>query len=202
MALGRRATGAGRPRAASGDESVSSDAALMARIAAGDRSAFETLYRTYHPRLTRFLTHMTHRPTLVEEVLNDTLMVVWRRPESFNGGSRLSTWIFAIAYRQALNAMRRQDQPVEDGDAEARPDLGADPEQRLGERQVKAILADALGALSADHRAVVDLTYFHELGDKEIARIMDCPVDTVKTRMFHARRHLKRVLAGQLADWV
>jgi RNA polymerase sigma-70 factor (ECF subfamily) len=178
------------------------EAALMARIAAGDRRAFEELYRAYHPRLARFLTHMTHRPPLVEEVLNDTLMVVWTRPERFNGQSRLSTWIFAIAYRQALSALRRQDQPVEDLEAETRPAPGPGPEQRLADRQVQASLAAALRSLSPDHRAVVDLTYYHELGYKEIANIMACPVDTVKTRMFHARRHLKRALAGQRADWL
>jgi RNA polymerase sigma-70 factor (ECF subfamily) len=56
--------------------------------------------------------------------------------------------------------------------------------------------------LSADHRAVLDLTYFHDVGYREIAEIMDCPVGTVKTRMYHARRHLKDMLAGRLADWL
>ena len=56
--------------------------------------------------------------------------------------------------------------------------------------------------LSPEHCAVVDLTYYHELGYREIAEILDCPVDTVKTRMFYARRHLKRVLEGELPDWV
>jgi RNA polymerase sigma-70 factor (ECF subfamily) len=63
-------------------------------------------------------------------------------------------------------------------------------------------LTEALTGLSHDHRMVVDLAYFHEMGYREIAEIMGCPVDTVKTRMFHARRHLKRQLAGELADWI
>ena len=63
-------------------------------------------------------------------------------------------------------------------------------------------LLGAIGQLSPNHRAVVDLTYFHGAGYREIAEIMDCPVDTVKTRMFHARRHLKRMLAGEFADWL
>jgi RNA polymerase sigma-70 factor (ECF subfamily) len=174
----------------------------MARIARGDLRAFEELYRDYHPRLTRFLMTMTRRPSLVEEVLNDTMMVVWNRPERFNGSSRLSTWIFAIAYRTALGALRRQDQPVEDKDADRRPAPEPGPERELGDRQVQAVLRRALRDLSADHRAVVDLTYFHDMGYREIAEIMECPVDTVKTRMFHARRHLRRILSGQLADWL
>jgi RNA polymerase sigma-70 factor (ECF subfamily) len=193
-ALGRRGRSSG---ADAGDE-----AGLMARIARRDLRAFEDLYRAYHPRLTRFLMTMTRRPPLVEEVLDDTMMVVWNRPERFNGSSRLSTWIFAIAYRTALGALRRQDQPVEEKGADQRPAPEPDPEQELGDRQVQAVLLSALDDLSSDHRAVVDLTYFHDMGYREIAEIMDCPVDTVKTRMFHARRHLKRILSGQLADWL
>jgi len=174
----------------------------MARVARRDLRAFESLYRTYRPRLTRFLMTMTRRPPLVEEVLNDTMMVIWNRPERFNGASRLSTWIFAIAYRTALHAMRRQDAPIQDINAERRADPDAGPERELGDRQNQAALLSALNGLSADHRAVVDLTYFHEMSYKEIAEVMACPVDTVKTRMFHARRHLRRILAGQLADWL
>ena len=174
----------------------------MGRIVAGDSRAFEALYRLYHPRLKRFLTHVTHRPALVEEALNDTLLVVWKNPERFNGASRLSTWIFAIAYRQALQAMRRQDLPIEDKGADQRPALDAAPDQRLGDDQRRAALSRAMRGLSADHRAVIDLTYYHELGYREIAQIMGCPEDTVKTRMFHARRHLKQILAGRMADWL
>ena len=63
---------------------------------------------------------------------------------------------------------------------------------------------DACGIFGiwAPGEEVVNLTYFHHMGYREIAEIMDCPNDTVKTRMFHARRHLKRILAGELADWI
>lgn len=178
------------------------DARLIRRVAAGDRRAFEALYRAYHPRLTRFLSNMLRKPELVEEVLNDTLMAVWRRPDSYSGASKLSTWIFAIAYRKALRARSRLDEPVEDRDAESRPSDEAGPEQHLDRQQVQQALLDAMQGLSADHRTVVDLTYFHEIGYKDIAEIMACPVDTVKTRMFHARRNLRTALAGCLTDWL
>jgi RNA polymerase sigma factor (sigma-70 family) len=178
------------------------EARLIDRVALGNLRAFEDLYRIYHPRLNRFLLSITRRPHLVEEVLSDTMLVVWRRSDDFNGRSKVSTWIFAIAYRKALNALRRLDEPAEDQDAEGRESPDAGPEQQLGQNQIKEALLKAIGELSADHRAVVDLAYFHEIGYREIAEIMDCPVDTVKTRMFHARRHLKNKLAGQLADWL
>lgn len=178
------------------------DVRLLRRVAGGDQRAFEDLYRLYHPRLTRFLSHLLRKPELVEEVLNDTLMAVWRRPDAYSGASKLSTWIFAIAYRKALRARSRLDEPVEDKDADFRASDEAGPEQQLGRRQVQGALLSAMDELSPDHRTVVDLTYFHEIGYSEIAEIMACPVDTVKTRMFHARRYLKTVLAGNLADWL
>jgi RNA polymerase sigma-70 factor (ECF subfamily) len=178
------------------------EARLIGQVARGERGAFEALYRLYHPRLTRFLSNLLRKPELVEEVLNDTLMAVWRSPDSYNGGSKLSTWIFAIAYRKALRARSRLDEPMEDSDAESRPSDEAGPEQQLEQRQVQKVLLSAMDGLSAAHRTVVDLTYFHELGHGEIAQIMACPVDTVKTRVFHARRYLKNALGGRLADWL
>ena len=135
-------------------------------------------------------------------MLDDTLMVVWDRPDGYDGTSKVSTWIFAIAYRKALKSLRRWDEPMEDEKQDLHPSGEAGPEQRLGERQIQEVLMGAIGELSADHRAVVDLAYFHDIGYREIAEIMDCPVDTVKTRMFHARRHLKARLASRLADWL
>lgn len=187
---------------ASGRPKPDDELQLLARIRARDLRAFESLYRRYHPRLSRFLTNLMRRPHLVEEVLNDTMFVVWNRPESYNGASRLSTWIFAIGYRKALKALRRYDDPLEDLQADSRASGEPGPELQLGRRQTQEALLGAMGELSPDHRAVVDLTYFHEMGYREIAEIMDCPVDTVKTRMFYARRHLKRVMAGTLTDWV
>jgi RNA polymerase sigma-70 factor (ECF subfamily) len=178
------------------------EARLLDGVAAGDLRAFEDLYRRYHPRLTRFLSHMIHRPQLVEEALNDTMMVVWNKAGAFDGTSKPSTWIFSIAYRKGLKALKGRDEPVEDREAETRSSPEAGPEQELSRRQVQRRLLEAMAELSPDHRMVVDLTYFHEMGYREIAEIMDCPVDTVKTRMFHARRRLKDKLAGGLADWL
>ncbi len=178
------------------------EADLFARVAAGDLLAFESLYRSYHPRLTRFLLAMTRRPQLVEEVLNDTMFVVWNRPETYTARSKLSTWIFAIAYRKALKAMRRQDVPREDRCADERPSPDLPSDEHLERQEASIALSQAISELSPDHRLVVDLCYFHELGYREIAEIMNCPVDTVKTRMFHARRHLKTRLAGHLLDWL
>ncbi len=177
-----------------------SEAALIACVRARDRQAFEQLYRDLHPRLWRFLAQLLRWPHLAEEVLNDTMMVVWDRIDGFAGQSRLSTWVFGIAYRQAMSALRRYDEPVEDADGGAAEDDG--PEDAANRGFARRALIDAVAGLSQVQRAVVDLTYREELGYREIADILDCPVDTVKTRMFHARRQLRRVLTGELADWL
>ena len=179
----------------------SDEVRLVGRIAAGDMHSFETLYRLYHPRLTRFLERMIRRPGIIEEVLNDTMLVVWHRADRYNGSSKVSTWVFAIAYRKALKALQRFDEPMDDGPALAGIDGAVGPEQQAGLCELRDVLARALDGLSAEHRAVVDLTYFHGMGYREIAQIVACPVDTVKTRMFHARRRLRALLASDLKDW-
>jgi RNA polymerase sigma-70 factor (ECF subfamily) len=181
---------------------VKDEAALINSVAAGDLRAFETLYRIYHSRLTRFLLNILRRPQMVEEVLNDTMMVVWRRADSYNHASKVSTWVFAIGYRKALKALKRMDEPVEDKFAEMRESPEAGPDRELDRRQLGEALAGAMAGLSAEQRTVVDLTYFHEMGYREIAEVMDCPVDTVKTRMFYARRHLRGMLPGAMSDWL
>jgi RNA polymerase sigma-70 factor (ECF subfamily) len=174
---------------------------LVARVAAGDMAAFEALYRLYHPRLTRFLARITRRRGLVDELVNDTMLVVWHQGARFNGSSLVSTWIFAIAYRKALKALSQLDEAVED-DGDTRPSAEPGPEQSLGREQLRARLAAALRTLSPEQRAVVALAYFHGAGCREIAQIVDCPVDTVKTRLFHARRRVRALFEGPLEDWL
>lgn len=177
------------------------EAALVVAIRRRDPRALERLYRAYHPRLTRFLANMIGRAHLVEEVVNDTMMVAWTRIDGFEGRSRLSTWLFGIAYRQALSALRRLDEPADQAD-ERRVSAEPTPEDHGAAGHAHAALARAIEELSPPHRAVVNLTYYQELDYREIAEILDCPVGTIKTRMFHARRHLKERLSGTLADWL
>ncbi len=184
----------GAREAACGRASVD-EIALMGRVAAEQMDAFESLYRLYHPRLTRFLENMTRRPALVEEILDDTMLVVWRKAHTYSPSAKVSTWIFAIAYRQALKALRQVDDAVEFGPEKQAGSTGAEPDGELQQQELRARLGQALNALSAEHRAVIELTYYLGYACREIAQIMGCPVDTVKTRMFYARRRLKTLLA-------
>lgn len=175
---------------------------LLAGVRARNIEAFEVLYKKYHAKLSKFLIRIVNRPQIAEDVINETMMVVWEKAAAFNGESKLSTWIFAIAYRKGMKALRRQDAPIEDKKAEERISPDASPEEETAHGRLHTLLRRAMDELSADHRSVIELTYFHELGYREISEIMGCPVDTVKTRMFHARRHLRRRLPGELPDWL
>lgn len=169
------------------------DAAWLARIAAGERGAFEALYRAYFTRLSRFLQRMLRRPPLIEEVINDTLYVVWHRARHYTGASKVSTWIFGIAYRRALKALAEIDDPVE-SDPEAPAHEQATAADALLQTELRLLLEQAIAQMTPEQRAVIELTYYHGCPYREIAQIMGCPVETVKTRMFYARRRLRALL--------
>ena len=175
---------------------------LLARVSARDLQAFEKLYRIYQPRLARFLIAIVQRPQLVEEVLDDTMMVVWQTAANFRGSSKPSTWMFSIAYRKALKARAKWPDPVEDEEYDTRVSNEPGPDEEVHHQRLHDALIEAMSHLSPQHRAVVDLTYFHGMGYRAIADIVECPVDTVKTRMFHARRRLKEAMPGSLRDWL
>lgn len=176
------------------------EARLLDSIAAGDRHAFDTLYRSYFPRLARFLGRMTRSATLIEELINDTMLVVWQKAASYDGTCKVSTWVFAIAYRKALKGLKLRDEPV-DSDAEQYPDPdGPQPETSLARRQQQRAVELALERLPLAQRMVMVLTYYHDMAYSDIADVLDCPVNTVKTRMFHARHRLRDLLSDERED--
>jgi RNA polymerase sigma-70 factor (ECF subfamily) len=166
-----------------------SELALLGRVRRGDRGAFAELYRLYHPRLHGYLRRLLQDPATVEEVLDDVMLVVWTDARKFRGRSAMSSWVFGIAYRRALTAMRAERR------YQAPLDRSSDAEAIAGKvMQSDEWIRAALSHLSPDHRQVVELTYFSGFSYQEIAEIAGCPVNTVKTRMFHARRRLKVLL--------
>ncbi|HEX3633448.1 MAG TPA: sigma-70 family RNA polymerase sigma factor [Casimicrobiaceae bacterium] len=171
------------------------DAALVGQIATGDIPAFEALYRSYYPRLTRFLEQMTRRPQLTDEILNDTMLIVWRKAATFDLSSKVSTWIIGIALRRGLKALARADDARDSAPDDVAASAEPGPEAQLLRRELRKQLGRALMSLPVEQRAVVELSFYHGYTYREIATIVDCPVDTVKTRMFHARRRLKVLLA-------
>jgi RNA polymerase sigma factor (sigma-70 family) len=196
---GKRTDSLDPPVGKTGLRSVSNelrDAQLIRRIAERDHLAFEALYHSFFPRLTRFLDRMTRSPVLIEEIVNDTMYVVWRKADAFDHTSKVSTWIFSIAYRTALKAFRGVDEPVATDFDHIAAETAFEPEQEINRQQLRKHVGNALDALPMEQRTVVNLAYYHGMGYEEIAQTMECPVNTVKTRMFHARKRLKILLAG------
>ena len=173
---------------------VDTDVECLRRIAHQDRDALARLYRAYQPRLARFLRRVTTRDGLIEEVINDTFWVVWQKAGQYRGAARVSTWIMGIAYRQALKALRDGDDPsLHDAGADLETLLVAEPD---GERETRDWLDKALRRLPEDLRLTVELVYGQGHTLEETAAIMDCPVGTAKSRLFHARVRLRNLLPG------
>ena len=183
-----------RGRAASSGER---EQQLLARVAERDTAAFQELYVLYHRRLARFLTRFVRRFDVAEEVINDTMWVVWRKAGDFRGASRVSTWIMGIAYRRALKTLQRVTAVTShENPTDTLPELTTNEPLRTNE--LREWLSVALERLPMEQRLVLELTYYLGHSCEEIATIMECPVNTVKTRMFHARKKL-RVMLPQLA---
>lgn len=174
------------------------DRMLLQRMSAGDRAALAVLYRSYHGRLCRFLSRLTRRADIIEEVINDCFWIAWQKSGSFHGDSRVSTWIMGIAYRCGLKALRQHgDEPVSD---DALPQDRAPSHNPDEDRELRDWLGKGLDHLSVDQRVVIELVYGvgHSLDD--VAAIMQCPVGTVKARLFHARVKLRNVLPSLAGD--
>jgi RNA polymerase sigma-70 factor (ECF subfamily) len=175
-----------------GATSVAREVDLVARIGEGDRRAFEELYNLYHRRMARFLTRLTRRYDIAEEVINDTFWVVWRNAKSFRGDSQPSTWILGIAYRKARSAFRASARLNAKNLAFASEPLTT--ETPAGTEELRDWLGQALAQIPAEQRLAVELCYELGYSCEEIAAIMNCPVNTVKTRLFHARAKLQKLL--------
>lgn len=176
------------------------EAWLVGQVAAGDRCAFDSLYRLYFPRITRFLYRMTRNVQLIEEITNDAMLAVWQRAATFNGCCKVSTWIFAIAYRKACKALHALDEPIDSYPDTWEGESSCQPERLFELLRLGDAVNAAVDTLPLPQRAAFQLTFFHDMGYAEIADVMDCPVNTVKTRLLHARRRLARLLADQLEE--
>ncbi len=174
---------------------ISSDATdrvLLKRMSTGDRVALATMYRSYHGTLSRFLSRLTRRADIIDEVINDCFWIAWQKAGEFRGDSRVSTWLMGIAYRCGLKALRQHgDEPVED---DSLPEQRT-PDHDLDEdRELRDWLSKGLDHLSADQRIVIELVYGVGHSLDEVAVITQSPVGTVKARLFHARVKLRNVL--------
>jgi RNA polymerase sigma-70 factor (ECF subfamily) len=183
---------------------ATSDEVLIGRIAKGDRLAMQVLFARHHVRVYRFVLRLVGNPTVAEDLISEVFLDVWRQADRFEGRSAVSTWMLAIARFKALSALRkRPDAELDEETAETIEDTSDNPEVALEKKDKGTVLRQCLEKLSPEHKEIIDLVYYHEKSVEEVAEIVGIPENTVKTRMFYARKKLAELLkaAGVERGW-
>jgi RNA polymerase sigma-70 factor (ECF subfamily) len=171
------------------------DDLLLQRIAQGDKIAMHALYARHNLRTYRFILRIVGNTSTAEDLVSHVFLDVWRTAAQFEGRSQVSTWILAIARFKALTALRnRKHEELDQDEVLAIADDAETPEASLNRQQTNATLRRAIDKLSAAHREVIDLVYYHEKSVEEVSKIIGVPASTVKTRMFYARKQLADLL--------
>jgi RNA polymerase sigma-70 factor, ECF subfamily len=178
-----------------------SDEILIGRIAQGDRLAMQVLFARHQLRVYRFVLRLAGNRTLAEDLVSEVFLDVWRQADRFEGRSAVSTWVLSIARFKALSAMRRRpEEELDDETAGTIEDSSDDPEVSVQKKDKGEVLRKCLQTLTAEHREVIDLVYYHEKSVEEVAAIVGIPEATVKTRMFYARKRLSELLKAAGID--
>ena len=193
---GRLYTITGREQA-----SHTSDVALLRSISAGDKHAMQTLFACHNVRVFRFLLRFVADRAAAEDLVSEVFLDVWRQAGRFKGRSQVTTWLLAIARYKALSTLQRRSiEELGEDVAAAIEDPQDNPEVMNQNRQTSEILLNCLTQLSPAHREVIDLVYYHEKSIDQVAEITGIPPNTVKTRMFYARKRIAELMAAQGID--
>jgi RNA polymerase sigma-70 factor (ECF subfamily) len=174
---------------------VVTDQALIACIVGRDRAAMRMLYARHHVRVYRFALRLLRDEPLSEDIVSEVFLEVWRNADRFEGRSAVSTWLLGIARLKALSALKRfPEEAWDERGANTLEDPADDPASCFERTETRSLVRQCLSRLSPQHREVIDLVYFHDKSIAEVAEIVGIPCNTVKTRMFHARKRLAFML--------
>jgi RNA polymerase sigma-70 factor (ECF subfamily) len=160
-----------------------------------------TLFARHNVSLFRFLLRFVKSDAAAEDLVSEVFVDVWRNAGQFKGRSQVSTWLLGIARHKALSALRQPfTNELNDEIAGLIADPSDDPETALHKTERRELLSDCLKQLSLAHREIIDLVYYHERTIDDVAQIIGVPVNTVKTRMFYARKRIGELLALRGCD--
>ncbi|MGO4713061.1 sigma-70 family RNA polymerase sigma factor [Bradyrhizobium sp. 2TAF24] len=174
---------------------ATSDEMLIESIASGEKSAMHILYARHHLRTYRFILRIVRDASIAEDLVSQVFLDVWRTAGQFEQRSQVSTWILSIARFKALTALRqRRFEDIDQDEVLQIADGNDDPEAAFDRARTSAVLRACMSKLSAAHREVIDLVYYHEKSVEEAGAIIGIPQATVKTRMFYARKALADLL--------
>ena len=167
------------------------DERLIARIAQGEHAALKTLYMTYHGNLIRFVRHYLVDPQDAADVVHETLLEVWRRAEHFAGRSSVKSWMFSIARNKAIDLNRKASRSIPDEP----PEEESDPCTMVEAFQDSERVHLCLENLSIPQKRAIHLAFYEDFSYPEIAKLENCPVGTVKTRIMAAKSALRYCLS-------
>jgi len=183
-------------------QSHAEDRALLKAIAAGDAKALERLFARAQTRVFRYLVRVVRNQAVAEELLNEVFLSVWQNAHRYEGRSEPLTWILSIAHNKAASVLRKKTEVVGLADEVTRhlaseedaPDIIAQKHDK------SAKIWACMAGLSADHQEILDLVYYQEQSVADVAEILGIPENTVKTRMFYARKKLSELLLERGID--
>ena len=168
---------------------------LLKKISAGDEQAFADFYRLFETRVYRFIKSKLNDSFEASDILNEVFLEVWRKAGSFEGRSKVSTWLFSIANFKTMDRLRKKvPETVDDVHFLELEDESVNQLGDLVTAEDAGKVRFCLEALKEAQRAVMELAFFNDLSYREIAGVVDCPENTVKTRIFHAKEAMKRCL--------
>lgn len=174
-----------------------SDETLMERTSRGDQQAFSQLYLRYQPKLVKYFSRVL-RDDIAQaaDLVDEAMFDVWRSAENFAGRSKVSTWIYSIARNKVVSWLRKTSEVTLEDESilDAMIDPAAGPHEELALDDMKQQLLRLMDQLTEEHREVIRLTYFEDKSVKEVATVLDIAENTVKTRMFYARKRLAQLL--------
>ena len=187
----------------------SSDQALVERVQQGDKRAFDLLVRKYQNKIVHLVTRYLHDSTEALDVAQETFIKAYRALPSFRGDSAFYTWLYRIATNTAKNYLVAQNRrpPMDDIDAQDAEQFSGDtglkeyatPEHLLLRDEIEQTIADAIEALPDELRTAITLRELEGLSYEDIAQAMDCPIGTVRSRIFRAREAIEVRLAPLLS---
>ena len=181
---------------------TAADRELLEAIARGDQGAFQRLYARHSVRIFRFLMRLVQNKATAEEFVNEVFMEIWQHAGRYEGRSSPTTWMMAIAHNKAVSGLRKRREAtgVDEAAMAEVPDLDDDPEQTTQKQDKGRIMRTCIARLSPDHREILDLVYYQEMSVGEAADVLGIPENTVKTRMFYARKKLSELLLERGID--
>ncbi len=172
-----------------------SDDDLIKRISRKDSAALKVLFTRHQLKVYRFITRLVRNDAIAEELTNEVFIDVWRQAGRFEGKSSVSTWMLAIARYKTVSLLRKKrEEGLNEFQTEQIVDESDNPEQAAQKANKGELMRKCIENLTSEHREVIDLVYYHGKSIGEVSEITGITPNTVKTRMFYARKRLSELL--------